>query len=146
VRSREPEAVEPLGVRRVAAEAGAQPVRPVPAAGAAHAAGVLDRQRGRVGLLPGVLGDGDHQPLAELLEGAAQPAHAAVELALVGQDREVVPQSRRTSARNPASLGRASRWRTSAIVSTSASEQAGAGPGRGGTATAPALSASSTKT
>ena len=48
------------------------------------------------------------------------------------------PQSRATSARNPASLRRPGRCRTSAIASSSASLQAGAGPGRGGTLMFPA--------
>jgi len=39
-------------------------------------------------------------------------------------------KSRRTSARKPRSPGRPSRWRTRAIVNTSASEQTGAGLGR----------------
>jgi hypothetical protein len=43
------------------------------------------------------------------------------------------PQSRPTSARNPDSLRRPSRCRTTAVASSSASLQAGAGPGRAGT-------------
>src|SRR5215217_3400457 len=48
------EAVEPLPVGRVAPEAGPQVARAVPGVGPAHAAGVLDRQGGRVELLPPV--------------------------------------------------------------------------------------------
>jgi hypothetical protein len=48
------------------------------------------------------------------------------------------PQSRATSARNPASLRRPSRCRTTAMASSSPSVQAGAGPGRPRTAMAPA--------
>jgi hypothetical protein len=55
-------------------------------------------------------------------------------------------QSRRTSSKNPASLRRPSRWRTSAMASSPASEQAGAGPGRGATAMAPAATRSSIST
>jgi hypothetical protein len=52
---------------------------------------MLDRHPGRVRLLPAVRRDGGHQPLAELLEGAAEPADPPVKVALVGRDREVVP-------------------------------------------------------
>ena len=55
-------------------------------------------------------------------------------------------RSRTTSARNPASLRRPSRCRTSAIASSSASLQAGAGPGRDAIAMAPEPIASSTST
>src|SRR6266498_3581264 len=43
----QPEAVEPLGMRAVAAEAGHQAARPGPEIGATDPGGVLDRQRGR---------------------------------------------------------------------------------------------------
>ncbi len=48
-------------------------------------------------------------------------------------------QSRATSARNPASLRRPSRCRTTAMASSSASLQAGSGPGRAGMAMVPAV-------
>lgn len=77
------EPVEPLAVGRVAPEAGMHAVRAVPGVGPAHAAGVLDRQGGRVDLLPAVLRDLGQQALAQQLAGAPQPADAPVELALV---------------------------------------------------------------
>src|SRR3954451_9164412 len=55
-------------------------------------------------------------------------------------------QSRPISCRKPASLRRPSRWRIRAMVSSSASLQAGTGPGRAGMVTSPAAMESSTST
>src|SRR5512135_3104408 len=89
----EPEAVEPLGVRGVAAEPGGQVVAgPGPAVRAADPGWVLDRQRGRIHLLAVVLRQPGRQRGPELLERAPQPAGPAVGLALVRQVREQVAE------------------------------------------------------
>jgi hypothetical protein len=49
---------------------------------------MLDRQGAGVDLLPGVLRQAGRRALPQVLEGAPQPAHAAVELALVRQAGE----------------------------------------------------------
>ena len=65
------EAVEPFGVRAVAAEPGGQVVAWAgPLVRAADPGGVLDRERGGVDLLDRVGGDGCCPGGAELLEGA----------------------------------------------------------------------------
>jgi hypothetical protein len=55
-------------------------------------------------------------------------------------------QSRAISAKNPATLRRPSKWRTTAMASNSAALQAGSGPGRGGIVIAPAATRSSIST
>jgi hypothetical protein len=85
------EAVEPFGVRAVAAEPGGQVVaRPGPAVRAADPGGVLDRERGGINLLDRIGGNGRCPGGAELLEGAPQSAGAAVDLRLVRQMRKQV--------------------------------------------------------
>ena len=87
----QPEAVEPFGVRGVAAEPGGQVVaRPGPAVRAADPGGVLDRQRAGVDLLAVIFGQPGRQHRPQLLEGAPQPADPPVGLALVRQPREQV--------------------------------------------------------
>src|SRR5208282_2555908 len=89
--NRQAEAVEPFGVRAVAAEPGGQVVAGAgPAVRAADPGGVLDRDGGGVDLLDRVGGHGRRPGGAELLEGAPQPAGAAVDLRLVRQVREQV--------------------------------------------------------
>ncbi len=74
---RQPEPVEPLGVRGVAAEPGREPVRPGPAIGAADPGGVLDRDRAGAGLLAVIFGQAGRQQDPYLLERAPQPAGTA---------------------------------------------------------------------
>src|SRR5579863_5392046 len=74
----EAEAVEPLGVGGVAAEPGGQVVAGAgPLVRAADPGGVLDRRRGRVGLLAVIRGEPGRERDPELLEGAPQPTGAA---------------------------------------------------------------------
>ena len=87
----QPEAVEPFGVRGVAAEPGGQVVaRTGPAVRAADPGAVLDRQRGGVDLLAVIFGQPGRQHRPQLLERAPQPADPPVRLALVRQPREQV--------------------------------------------------------
>ncbi len=88
---RKPEAAGPFGVRGVAAEPGGQVVaRAGPAVRAADPGGVLDRDGAGAGLLAVIDRPGGRQRLAELLEGAPQPADPPVGLGLVRQPREQV--------------------------------------------------------
>src|SRR6266496_5339526 len=85
---RQPEAVEPFGVRGIAAESRVPAIRPGPGIGAADPGGVLDRQRAGVDLLAVIDRNACGQVGAELPGRAPQPADAPVGLALVRQDRE----------------------------------------------------------
>src|SRR5215469_4457146 len=88
---REPEPVEPFGVRAVAAEPGRQAVAwPGPAVAAADPGRVFDRQRGGIHLLAAIGGQPARQVRPELLEGSPQPADSPVGLGLVRQAREQV--------------------------------------------------------
>src|ERR671935_176563 len=88
--------------------------------------GAMPRQSQAVGEFT----DGGLDAIAQGGDGAADRRRGGG----AGKSRR---QSRWTSANQARSLGRASRCRTRANVSTSASEQAGAGPGRRGIGTCP---------
>jgi hypothetical protein len=81
---------------------------------------------------------GQFHLIGDLAEGGFDPVQ--------GRRRNRCAQSRATPAKNPASLRRPSRCRTTAMVSSSASLQPGAGPGRAAIAMTPELTASSTST
>lgn len=72
------------------------------------------------------------------LESFPEPSDPAIALPLGGQVRMVASPVLTNLVRNALSLGRRGRWRTRAMVRTSASEQAGSCPVRRCTATIPA--------
>src|SRR5206468_6909027 len=82
------EAVEPVTVGGIAAEACVQVSRAIPAVGAPYPAGVFDRQRRGVDLLPEILGDGREHLLPQQLERTPQPASPSIEFTLGRQVRE----------------------------------------------------------
>src|SRR5258708_14370102 len=91
---RQPEPVEPFGVRGVTAEPGGQVVpRAGPLVRAADPGGVLDRQPRRVDLLAVVCGKPGRQRRAQLLERAPQPADPAGGPPLAPQARGTGPPS-----------------------------------------------------
>jgi hypothetical protein len=114
---RQPEPVEPLGVRGVLAEPGREPVRTGPAIGAADPGGVVDRDRAGVDLLAVIFGQAGRQQDPYLVERAPQPAGAAVVLALTRQHRQQVDAVAGHLGQEPGLAAPASRCRTIAMAS-----------------------------
>ena len=92
--------------------------------------GVLDRQRAGAGRLAVIFGRSCRQRSPDCPDAPHSQRVLWLASLWSGRTGNRWAQSRATVARNPASLRRPSRWRTTALVSSSASLRAGTRPGR----------------